>query len=408
MSFKKIVRETLNLSDHKIKKIEMSIKGITIYVDKKLLRKLPCSVCHERCKKRDELPTRIWNHIAIWGIFVHLIYSPKRVKCKNCGTRVEEIPWSRGKSPLSIPLIILLSKFARLLPWSEVAEMFDVSWRTVKRAVKMAVEYGLEKRDLSGIKLIGIDEISRKKGHVYHTNVYDLEKRILLWSREGRTKEVLRSFFDEMGKDFIAGLEGICCDMWDPYIDVIKEKAPHAALVFDKFHIVKHLSNAIDKVRREEVRRLKEQGENVLARTRYIWLKNPENLTPKQEVRLSELQKLNLKVSKAYILKEAFRDFWSFGFASEAEEYLKRWFWWATHSRIKPMRDFAWMLRRHEENILTWFDNPISNGPTEAMNNNAKSISHRARGYRTEDTFSLVLLHCLGGLKLPETVHKFC
>jgi len=407
MSLKKIARRTLNLSDHKITKIEDHGNHLSIHLEKKKIRRLHCSICNKRCWKRDELPPRIWTHVALWGIIVWLVYTPKRVKCLNCGIKVEKIPWSLGKSPFSLPLIIQIATLARALPWKEVAEHFKVDWNTVKNCVKGAVKHGLSKRDLGQTRVIGIDEISRKKGHVYLTNVYDLEAKKLIWSGENRKMETLRSFFDEMGEDFIAGLEGICCDMWDPYIAVVKERAPFAALVLDKFHIVSHLSKAIDKVRREEARKLREKGEKVLIGARYIFLKNPENLTPKQELRLGELHKLNLKVSKAYILKESFREFWSCKNVIEAKKYLKQWFWRATHSRIKPMRDFAWMLRRHEENILTWFDHPISNGPTEAMNNNAKVISHRARGYRTSGTYKLALMHCMGGLEMPQFAHKY-
>ena len=115
----------------------------------------------------------------------------------------------------------------------------------------------------------------------------------------------------------------------------------------------------------------------------------------------------SLKVVRAYLLKELFKDLWTYKSKAWAKKYLDRWFWWATHSRLKPLRDFAWMLRRHEDGILGYFDCRIDNGATEAMNNNAKAVSHRARGYRTEKAFTLALLHCLGGLELPKTAHRF-
>jgi len=138
-----------------------------------------------------------------------------------------------------------------------------------------------------------------------------------------------------------------------------------------------------------EAKALAETGSEVLKGTRYIWLKNPWNLTDKQKASLTDLLNMNLKIVKAYLLKELFRKLWDYKRRGWAAKYLKRWFWWATHSRMKPLRDFAWMLRRHEEGILAYFDLRIDNGLVEAMNNNAKAISHRARGYRTEQTFSL-------------------
>lgn len=410
MSLKSIIKRTLNLCDHKIVSVEDNQKYILIYLEKKFIHRLPCSCCGARCKPRDKLKIRTWRHVPLWGISVYLNYTPRRINCKNCGIKVEDIPWSRGKSPLTLPFIISLAIFAKLLAWDQVARYFKVCWSTVASAVQSAVEYGLERRDISKIRIIGIDEISRKKGHVYHTNIYDLETKTLIWSGEGRKADTMIRFFDDMGEDFAKNLKGICCDMWDPYVKIIKERASQAILVFDKFHLIKHLLDAVNNVRKEEVKRLsnmEEIDDNPLKRTKYIWLKNPWNLTPKQNQRLGYLQKLNLKISRAYLLKEAFREVWYYDKRGWARRFLKKWFWWATHSRIKPMRDFAWMLRRHEENILSWFNLPIDNGAVEAMNNNAKEISHRARGYRSEKIFSLAMLHCLGGLQMPETTHKF-
>lgn len=407
MSMNSIVLQTLNLIDHKIVDITYSTEEISILFDKKLLHRLPCSHCGTRCRIRDRLDERRWQHISIWGIRVTLIYRPYRILCKTCGIVVEDIPWTMGKSPLTKPFILQLATFGKVLPWQEVAEHFNVSWGTVYNAVYNAVEYGLDRRDLSHVRLIGIDELSRKKRHTYHTNVYDLESRILLWSGEGRSTETLKRFFDEMGPDFARNLVGICCDMWDPYISVIQERAPQAEFVFDKFHLIRHLLNAIDKVRKEEARKASEAGSDVLTGTKYLLLRNPCNLTDDQRRRLEEVQKLNGKISKAYILKEAFRQLWSYKDPNAARGYLMVWLWWATHSRIKPLREFAGLVKRHMDNILSWFHLPIDNGITEAMNNNAKVISHRARGFRSEHVFTLAMMHCLGGLQMPETTHKF-
>ena len=159
---------------------------------------------------------------------------------------------------------------------------------------------------------IGIDEISRKRGHVYVTNVYDLVRKRLVWSGEGRSTETVDAFFDVLGPEKTAALEGVCCDMWQPYIDVIKARAPQAVLVFDKFHIVRHLMAAVDQVRRDEVREKGPAHKALLYKTRFIWLKNPWNLTERQALRLGALERLNLKINRAYLLKELFRDFWEY------------------------------------------------------------------------------------------------
>jgi len=151
-------------------------------------------------------------------------------------------------------------------------------------------------------------------------------------------------------------------------------------IVFDKFHIIKNMLDAIDKVRRMEANALRESGCEVLKGTRYIWLKNPWNLTKKQDKELKALLRSNYKIVRAYLLKELFRRLWEYKRKSWAKKFLKRWFWKATHSRLEPIRKFAWMVRRHEEGILAYLDLRIDNGAVEAMNNNAKVITwHRFR-----------------------------
>ena len=139
----------------------------------------------------------------------------------------------------------------------------------------------------------------------------------------------------------------------------------------------------------------------------FIWLKNPWNLTEAQHRRLGELEHLNLKINRAYLLKELFAHFWSYRTAGWAKRHLKRWFWWATHSRLPPLRDFAWILRRHETDILNYFRMPIDNGTVEGLNNKAKLIIHRAYGFRTAKNQIRNLYHCMADLPLPQTVHTF-
>jgi transposase len=408
MLVESIVRKTLGLKDHRVVRVTGGPEeGLVVNLAARKRRRLECSVCGRRGRVRDRLGEREWRHVPLWGFQVTLRYRPARVRCPVCGVRVEKVPWTQGKSSLSTALVRVLAVWARLLAWDVVAHLFGVCWSTVASAVRSAVKYGLAHRDTSDVRHIGIDEISRKKGHVYMTQVYDLGQKRLIWSGEGRSEETLRRFFDEWGPERTAKIEGVCCDMWAPYMKVLKERCPGVAVVFDKFHLVRHLLEAVDRVRKMEARTLKTKEPALLKGTRYLWLKNPWNLTPKQKERLSYIQRLNLKIHKAYLLKELFRELWTYKRKGWAARYLKKWFWWATHSRIKPLRDFAWLLRRHEEGILAYFEIRIDNGAVEAMNNNAKQVSHRAHGFRTPGTFALNLYHCLGQLQLPQTVHRF-
>lgn len=409
MLLKTIARKTLELKNHKIDKIKQVEDGtIRIYLSAKKRRRLKSKCCKKKSHVVDYLPSRSWKHVSIWGIKVTLVYAPARVRCSDCGRlSVEKIPWSLGKCRLTVPLISYLTLFAELLPWKQVAHLFGVHWNTVKNAVAAAVEYGLAHREIGTVLYFGVDEISRKKGHVYCTNVYDLKEKRLLWTGKGRDKATIDRFFAEVGHQLSPTVTGICCDMWQPYIDTLTAYYPNVVLVFDKFHLIAHLNKAVDEVRKEEARELKKSDPDILKGTRYIWLKNPVNLTDKQRVRLSELEKMNLRINRGYLLKEAFSQIWTYRTKGWARRFLKQWFWWATHSRLKPMRDFAWMVRRHEDGILNYFKIPLSNGIVEGLNNKAKVISHRAYGYRSFETYRLALYLCMGKLPRPESSFKF-
>lgn len=408
MLVESIVRRTLGIKHHVVRRIISQEDRMVVELDVLRGRRLPCSCCGTRGRVRDRLRVREWKHVPLWGVAVTLRYAPARVCCPQCGkVRVEAIPWSQGKCRLSTGLIWCLATLSKLLAWDQVAGLYGVHWNTVAAAVRQTVAYGLAHRQMGAVLCIGVDELSRRKGHVYVTNVYDLEEKRLLWSGEGRGQETLRAFFEEHGAALGPRVKAVCCDMWQPYLDMIDEYLPHAAVVFDKFHIIRHLLGAVDQVRRDEARELKKSNPGLLKRTRYLWLKNPENLSDRQRARLGHLERLNLRCNRAYLLKESFRELYTYGWRDGAQRFLKRWFWWATHSRLKPLRDFAWMLRRHEHGVLAYFDYPITNGVVEGLNNKAKAISHRCYGFRTAKTYITALYHCLGNLPEPEPVHRF-
>ena len=252
-----MVRRTFGIKRHVVQQVEEKEGELRIGLEARRGWRLPCGRCGALGRVRDRLRERSWRHVPLWGIPVRLGYAPARVACRKCGKiRVEAIPWSAGKSRLSQGLIWLLARWAKLLAWQQVAELFQVSWSTVAGAVKTAVAYGLEHRDLGGVLYIGMDELSRRKGRVFVTNVYDLEERRLIWSGEGRKRETLAGFFQQHGERLQTRVVAVCCDMWQPYIDMIKEHFPEALLVFDKFHITQHLLRSLDEVRRQEAAEL--------------------------------------------------------------------------------------------------------------------------------------------------------
>ncbi len=407
MHLENIVKETLEIKDHRIVSIEGDTKTLVVTIEAIHRRLLPCSGCGRRSKRYDRLGERFWRHVPIWGIPVQLVYRPVRIVCPVCGIRRERLPWAEGKQTITRQLSVTIAQWSKLLAIDLVALLFGVHWNTVYGAIRSAVAYGLAHRQISEELYLGIDELSRKKGHVYVTNVYDLRTKTLLWSGEGRTAETLTRFFQECPEAVRASIRGVCCDMWAPYEEVIRAQVPEAIVVFDKFHLLRHLLEAVDSTRKLEYRRLKNTEPELLKGTKYLFLKNPWNLTPHQRERLGYLEHLNLRTNRSYLLKEKFRRVWAYTSPAWAKKFLEHWCWQATHSRLKPMKKFVELVRRHMEGIVNWFRLPIDNGATEAMNNNAKAVSHRAHGYRTASTFITLLYLCLGGLPDHKLAHSF-
>ena len=194
----------------------------------------------------------------------------------------------------------------RELSWQGTARQFGLDWKSVATIGKRAVEYGLRHRARPPVPVIGIDEVSRRKGQVYLTVVYDLERRVLLWVGEDRTEEAVRPFFTkEMGRQRCQTLRVICMDMWAAYANLVREHATQAQILFDRFHIVQHLNAAVEEVRRSEMRRLSLKERVVFKRSRWLLLKNPWNLNPDQKERLSTLVRWNTPIGRAYCLKES-------------------------------------------------------------------------------------------------------
>ena len=257
-----------------------------------------CSQCRCRAPGYDTQAVRRFDFVPLWHIPVVFLYAMRRVACPRCGVRVEALPWATGKHRLTDAYAWFLAGWAKRLSWQEVAAAFPTSWDTVYRAVRMAVDWGLAHRDLTNIEAIGVDELSRRRGQRYLTLVYQIDghRKRLLWIGRERKAETLEGFFDWFGAARSAGLYFVCSDMWKPYLKVVAERARLAVQVLDRFHIMSHLSQAIDEVRAAEARKLAAEGRApVLKRSRWLLLKRPGKLTDDQRGRLRELVRRNLR-----------------------------------------------------------------------------------------------------------------
>lgn len=372
-----------------------------------------CSGCQQKRPGYDRLPARRFEFVPLWGMAVFYVYALRRVNCPRCGIKAEQVPWAHGKEQLTTTYQLFLARWAKRLSWQEVAHVFRTSWNTVYRAVTLTVLWGLANRSLEGITAAGVDEIQWRKGHQYLTLVYQIQEgcKRLLWVAAERTEDSLRGFFDMVGKARAEALRFMCSDMWQPYLKVIAQYAGEAVHVLDRYHVMAQLNRAIDAVRAEEVKRLKQDGyEPVLKHSRWVLLKRPENLTAQQTIRLKELLRYNLKAVRAYLLREEFQRFWEYRSVSWAGQFLHEWCVKVMRSRIEPMKKVARTMRSHEELLLNWFraQGTISAGTVEGLNYNAKLTMKKAYGFRTLPAVKIALYHRLGALPEPESTHEFC
>lgn len=401
MRLETCIRKGLRLKAHRVREVVEEDGGLVAEIEWIEARPLACGNCSRRTRKiHSRQKTRQWRDLRVRDQTLVLRYAPRRVRCPACGPRVEHVPWAHRWQRVTRALSLALAELSRKLTWKETATHFGVNWKTVAVAVKRAVEWGLKHRPWKPLHIIGIDEVSRRKGQRYLTLVYDLVRRRLVWIGEDRDTRTMEKFFAWLGPRRGRSIQVVCCDMWAIYMEAVQTKLPWATLVFDRFHVVQHLNRAVDEVRRQTWRELRGEERIAFKKTRWLWLKNPWNLRSKERRRLSVLCRINQPIVRAYYLKEAFQRFWDYRREGWAFPYLQQWLWWASHSRLEPFKQFARMIREHIVGILAWTRLRVSNGALEGMNNKVKIISHRAYGFRKTDTYITAIWHGCGDLPL--------
>ena len=371
-----------------------------------------CSYCHKPAPGYDQLAERRFEFIPFWGFLVFLVYRMRRVSCRDCGVVVEEVPWGNGKRQSTKAHMLFLARWARRLSWKETADAFHTSWDKVCDAVEYVVAFGLEHRTLASLHAIGVDEIQYAKGHKYLTLVYQIDQDCtrLLWIGKERTIESFQGFFSVIGDTLAAQIQFVCSDMWQPYLDVIRQKCSQALHILDRFPVVAKMNQALDDVRAAEARKMAQDGHQpLLKKSRWCILKRKKNLTSQQRLRLRDLLRYNLQTVRAYLLKEDFQHFWTYNSPRWAGLFLDFWCAQVMRSRIEPLKKIARTLRRHRPLLLNYFKarKQFSSGVVEGLNNKAKVTMRKSYGFRTFRILELALYHSLGKLPEPKLTHEF-
>jgi transposase len=360
-----------------------------------------CPTCSRKAPRYDRQPVRRWRHLP-WGRHVvQLLYEPWRVNCQRCGIQVEKVPWAAHRSRFTYEFEELTAYLAQVTNQTQVVAMMGIAWKTVGAIVERVVARTLEPERLSNLRRIGIDEFSYRKHHRYLTFVVDHDRRRVVWAGEGRSSAALKPFFELLGAEGCAKIETVTIDLSAAYIKAVREGLPQAEIVFDRFHVQRLASEAVDEVRRSLVRSLPAGDESDAVKdTRFVLLKNPENLTDHQRSKLAEVQRTNRSLYRAYLLKETLAQALDYRQPWRAERSLKDWLSWASRCRLKPFVKTARTIRKHLPGILAYIKTGLSNGLVEGLNAKVRMITRRAFGFHSHEALTSMVYLCCGGVQL--------
>lgn len=363
--------------------------------------RVECPECGRSCTIKDHREERRWRHLDTMQFQTIIKSRVPRSECPEHGVKTINVPWAGPNSRFTL----LFERFAIDVMMAaksikEASKLLGLSWDQVHHIQARAVERGLARREMDAIKHVGIDEKSFLKGHKYASLMVDIDGERVLDVVEGRTLESANALWQKLPVEVRAGIDAVAMDMWDAFITSAKTNAPQADIVHDKFHISKYLNEAVDKVRRKEHKEFMKEGDETLKGAKHLFLKNPQNMRDNEKERFKALRLDNLKVGRAWSIKEQFSEFWTYSYQASAKKFFDQWYWWATHSRLKPMADVAKLMKRHLDHILTYLRHQITNAMMEGFNSKIQTIKANARGYRNFANYRIAILFYCGKLEL--------
>lgn len=358
-----------------------------------------CHRCGIRCTKAYDHGIRELRDVPISGRRVYLRVPQWRVDCPVCRAIVtEDLGLCERGQMMTRRYEQYLAKLCELLHARAVAQLENLSWSTVARIDRKYLEKRSQAQCFENVRQVGIDEVAYKKGQNYVTVVSDLISRKVLWVGKDRSKATVAAFFAELGPAATAQIEVVAMDMAPAYTAAVEEGAPQAIIVYDRFHIMKYVHEAVDQVRRDEQAAADTQGKTTLKNKRWVLLKREKNLKVKERTKLAELLALNANLATSYVLKEDFTLFFECRDIDSAVQFLDGWIKRAKESQLQPFLHLVQQLQRWRFNLLNYFITPVSNGLAEAINNHINLIKRTAYGFRDVEFFMLKILQRCGNL----------
>jgi transposase len=384
--------------------LSLSESRVTIRLEHRSSGSTCCPGCGERRPLKDHAPERSWRHLDTMQFETTLVARVPRTDCPACGVKTIGVPWAEPHGRFTL----LFEAFAiRVLQAAGSVEqartLLRLSWGSVQRIMDQGVERGLARREVDEVRRVGVDEKSFGRGHDYISVLTDVDGRRVLEVSEGRDEAAADALWTSLPDAQRTKVEAVAMDMWQAFENSAAKQVPQAEVVHDRFHISKHLNEAVDKVRRQEHKALMKAGDETLKGTKRLWLFNPENLSDETWADFQSLKDAELKTARAWAIREQFRWFWEYKYAGHAKNFFQNWYAWAVRCRLPPVVHVAKMIKRRLHNILTWFRHRISNGPAEGFNSRIQAIKSAARGFRSFNNYRTRILFYCGKLCLLPT-----
>ena len=361
----------------------------------------PCPECGRDCGLADHADERRWRHLDTMQFVTELVARLPRTRCPEHGVKTIVPPWADKHSRFTLlfeTFAVEVLQACRAI--KSAAALLDISWDGLQAIMNRAVKRGLARREATPIRHLGLDEKSFGRGHDYITVLTDLDGSRVLDVTPERTEAAAAEVLQTLTVEQRQAVQAVAADMLPAYQNAVAAKTPDAALVHDKFHVAKHLNEAVDKVRRAENKALQAVDDDRLKGTRQLWLFSKPNLSPAQRRAFERIKKRGLKTGRAWTIKEQFRWFWRYVYTTSAHDFFDHWYAWAVRCRLPPMVKVAKMLRRHLSNLLSYFRHRITNAASEGFNSVIQALKYAARGFRSFPNYRTRILFFCGKLDL--------
>jgi transposase len=355
----------------------------------------------------DHAEEREWRHLDTCQFLTYLHARTPRVECPEHGVLRVRLPWAEPMSRFTILFERLAIDVLKECDVLGAARLLHTSWDETWHLMERAVARGQAVKPVAVPVLMGVDEKAAGKGHDYITVVSDLERGTVEYLADERRQASLDGYFDQFSEEQLARIEAVAMDMWEPFASSVRQHLEDAdnKIVYDKFHIMKYMVEAVDTVRKAENRTLMAEGDKSLTGSKYLWMYSSEKLPERHQERFDVLRHDDLKTSRAWAIKENLRFFWDYRRKSWAEKHWKAWYFWATHSRLDPVIKVARTFKAHLTGLLAYFEHRITSAGAEGLNSRIQAIRVSARGYRNRKNFKTAIYFHLGGLSLYPQTH---